>query len=1093
MTAERYRLLVEQAPDAILLTDQAGRFVEVNSAACAMLGYSRDELLLLRVPDIVADTDRAEAALQYQSMTPQQGFRAERRLLRKDGTILWADVRAWMTPDGCRQAILRDISERVRAAEQLRTSEQLLTAIISKAPIVLGALNRDGIYTLSLGKSLEALGVPPGALVGQSVWERHGNRPEIREGARRALGGTPSIVNVLLRDSIFETHYEPIFDDHGEVDGAIAVGVDITARVRAEESLRTSREHLLTVVSNVPVVLAAVDRDGVFTLSEGKGLEALGLKSGEVVGVPIWDLYRDNEENLEAARRVLAGESFVTTIRVGDIVFESHYAPIIGSDGEVEGAIAVGIDITARERAIQAQQEADKYLRTVVANLPVVLGVIDRHGVVTLSEGAGLAQLGLQPGEAVGLPISEVNGVEPDLLESARRALAGESFVTTNTIGETIFESHFAPIIGSNGEVDGAIVVSIDITARERAIQAQQAADRYLNTILNAGPAIFVVIDRDGTIKLSEGPLLSRIGGDPGGAVGVSVWERFADNHEQLAAIRRALSGERTSAELNIAGVDLENHFAPTFAANGDITGVVGIGIDVTERNRALQTQKETARNLRAFLNGWPGTFGLIDRDGTYLLSEGRLLSRLGRRPGQSVGSTIWKTYAENPAVVDTVRRSLEGEEGMVEFAVSDIDFEMHFAPTFDDGGEITGAVGIGIDVTERKRAEERFLQAQKMDAIGQLAGGVAHDVNNLMTAIIFNMDLALQEVGTEHAVSADLQDARDIARRAGAMAHQLLAFSRQEIVHPRKLEMNGLVDGVAGMLRRLIGADIELVVRLSLNAGLVRIDATQFEQLLLNLAVNARDAMPGGGILTIATAPSSAGQDGPRLAGLGAGEYACLSVTDTGEGMSEDVREHIFEPFFTTKGPGSGTGLGLAACYGIVKQAGGAIMVESAPGRGSTFSVYLPHVEADSGATVLDVEPALTSLPRGTETILLVEDDASVRRGVARILSALGYAVFEAAHAEEALRVSAQHAGDIALLLTDVVMPGMGGEQLAALLSSERPGLKVLLTSGYAADSPGGGGADARDTKRGRAFLRKPFEPASLAHAVRAALDAPP
>jgi PAS domain S-box-containing protein len=864
VTAERYRLLVEQAPDAILLTDQAGRFVEVNSAACAMLGYSRDELLLLRIPDVIAPEDRAQAALQYQSLTPRQGFRAERRMLRKDGTILWTEVRVWMTQGGCPQAIVRDISERVRAAEQLRKSDQLLKA---------------------------------------------------------------------------------------------------------------SREQLRTVVSNIPVVLAAVDRDGVFTLSEGKGLEALGLKSGEVVGVPIWDLYRDNEENLEAARRVLAGESFVTTIRVGDIVFESHYAPIIGSDGEVEGAIAVGIDITARERAIQAQQEADKYLRTVVANLPVVLGVIDRHGVVTLSEGAGLAQLGLQPGEAVGLPISEVNGVEPDLLESARGALAGETFVTTNTIGETIFESHFAPIIGSNGEVDGAIVVSIDITARERAIQAQQAADRYLHTILNAGPAIFVVIDRDGTIKLSEGPLLSRIGGDPGGAVGVSVWERFADNHEQLAAIRRALSGERTSAELNIAGVDLENHFAPTFAANGDITGVVGIG----------------------------------------------------------------------------------------------------------------------IDVTERKRAEERFLQAQKMDAIGQLAGGVAHDVNNLMTAIIFNMDLALQEVGTEHAVSADLQDARDIARRAGAMAHQLLAFSRQEIVHPRKLEMNGLVDGVAGMLRRLIGADIELVVRLSLNAGLVRIDATQFEQLLLNLAVNARDAMPGGGMLTIATAPSSAEQDGPRLAGLGAGEYACLSVTDTGEGMSEDVREHIFEPFFTTKGPGSGTGLGLAACYGIVKQAGGAIMVESAPGRGSTFSVYLPHVEADSGATVLDAEPVLTSLPRGTETILLVEDDASVRRGVARILSALGYAVFEAAHAEEALRVSAQHAGDIALLLTDVVMPGMGGEQLAAVLSSERPGLKVLLTSGYAADSPGGGGADARDTKRGRAFLRKPFEPASLAHAVRAALDAPP
>jgi len=732
---DRYRMLVEQSSDGIFLADAGGNYLEANPAGCAMLGYDLAELLRMSFRDVLVRDELATAEAEMARLATGAPVRTTHRYRRKDGTVIDAEVTAWPTPDGFLHAIIRDITQ------------------------------------------------------------------------QRA----------------------------------------------AEEALRVNEERLRTVISNLPVVLAAVDRDGIFTLSEGKGLASVGMEPGQAVGMSIFDLYAGDSDNVEAAHRVLRGESFVTQIKVGDGVFESHYAPIRNSDGEITGAIAVGIDITDRAAALEELRRYHQYMQSVIASAPLVIGVIGLDGIFTLSDGAALANLGVKPGDAVG----------------------------------------------------------------------------------------------------------------------TSVWERYRELPDLLDAVRTALGGA-------------SSRFA-----------------------------------------------------------------------------------------------SLNGER----------QFDTYISPLRGDDGAVTGAVVVGVDITESKRLEAQFLQAQKMDTIGRLAGGVAHDVNNLMTVVIGTTELVLDTLGRDHPAVDDVREIREVAERAGTLAHQLLAFSRRQMIQPGVVNLNDLVANTQRMLARLIGEDIELQTLLAPDLGQVNVDASQFQQLLVNLAVNARDAMPGGGRLTIETGNVVLGaKDVAPYGDVEPGPYVLLTISDTGTGISDDVRAHVFEPFFTTKEVGHGTGLGLAAAYGIVKQAGGDISVQSSEGHGAMFKILLPRVDDTASEATGPGTGTPDSLPRGTETVLLVEDEEDVRSVTARMLARLGYSVIEAANGAEALRVAATTPRRIHLLLTDVVMPEIGGRELGVRLVAQRPSVRVLLTSGYADDTMLRLGANAGDI----AFLRKPFSSRILAEKVREVLDAP-
>ena len=414
-----------------------------------------------------------------------------------------------------------------------------------------------------------------------------------------------------------------------------------------------------------------------------------------------------------------------------------------------------------------------------------------------------------------------------------------------------------------------------------------------------------------------------------------------------------------------------------------------------------------------------------------------------------------------------------------------------------NEAGQPTSWQGVMTDITEQKRAEDalrqseaRLLHAQKMEAVGQLAGGVAHDFNNLLTVISCHAQFLGDAIDPAEPERVDVDEIQKAAGRAAALTRQLLAFSRKQLLQPRVLDLNHVVANLEPMLRRLIGEDIHVTVIRAPSSCEVVADPGQLEQVLVNLAVNGRDAMPGGGTLTVEVArvevgPDDAGAGRERWQTVPPGSYVMLAVSDTGCGMDEDVQAHLFEPFFTTKPPGLGTGLGLPTVYGIVKQSGGHVWVSSAPGCGSTFRVYLPCAVAD--AVDAEAAPADAAPPaHGTETILLVEDEDGVRTLARRILEAHGYTVLEARHGTDALQRAAESDDHIHLVATDVVMPEIGGRELAETLAASRPDMRVLFVSGYTDDDIIRRGLLAP----GMAFLQKPFTAEGLVRAVREALD---
>jgi PAS domain S-box-containing protein len=390
-------------------------------------------------------------------------------------------------------------------------------------------------------------------------------------------------------------------------------------------------------------------------------------------------------------------------------------------------------------------------------------------------------------------------------------------------------------------------------------------------------------------------------------------------------------------------------------------------------------------------------------------------------------------------------------------------------------------------DVTALRDSELRLRQSQKMEAIGQLAGGIAHDFNNLLTGILGYGELVLEQLGKDHPVSADVIEMNRAGDSAAALTRQLLTFSRRQVVQREVLDINAVLSNVHKILQRLIGDSIELVLELGPDLRGIEADASQLEQVVINLAVNARDAMERGGRLILETAHVDvpAGSDVRRNA-LAPGSYVMLRVTDTGCGMTADVQAHLFEPFFTTKQPGKGTGLGLSTVYGIVKQSGGTILVDSAPGSGTTFRIFLPVVERRAPrAPHIDLHDQQS---RPTETILLVEDETVVRDLSRRTLQAAGYIVLDAASPREALRIAEQHQDVIHLIVTDVVMPELSGPALVHRLTARHTEAKILFMSGYTADVL----APHHFTDRNVAFLSKPFTPAILVKKVRDVLDAP-
>ncbi|HXT19474.1 MAG TPA: ATP-binding protein [Thermoanaerobaculia bacterium] len=503
----------------------------------------------------------------------------------------------------------------------------------------------------------------------------------------------------------------------------------------------------------------------------------------------------------------------------------------------------------------------------------------------------------------------------------------------------------------------------------------------------------------------------------------------------------------------------------------------------------AIRQRQETAEALvRSSVDGIVS----IDRTGRVQVWNPAMEQLTGFAAARCVGSPVEKVLDELGAAdqLPYFRRALGGERmaaprrRLARADGGEATLEGHYAPVVDAAGTIGGALCVMRDVSAQQHLEEQLLQAQKIEAVGQLAGGVAHDFNNLLTVILGYCELAELRVEESAGVRGDLGEIRRAAARAASLTRQLLAFSRKQVLQPEVVFPNDEVRELEPMLRRLIGENVELSTALAPNAGRVLVDRNQLHQVLVNLLVNARDAMPNGGKLLVETKNRELDDEYARVhPGARPGSYVMIAVSDTGTGMDESVKSRIFEPFFTTKERGKGTGLGLSMVYGLVKQSGGYIWVYSEPGHGTTFKLFLPRVDSTAEARH-GTEPVHEELT-GTESVLVAEDEEVVRGLVVRLLQLRGYHVLEADHGEAALD-AAEIAGDLHLLITDVVMPDMNGRDLADRLLRRRPGLKVLFISGYTDDSIVSHGV----LDPGVELLEKPFTAEVLARRVREILD---
>ena len=625
-----------------------------------------------------------------------------------------------------------------------------------------------------------------------------------------------------------------------------------------------------------------------------------------------------------------------------------------------------------------------------------------------------------------------------------------------------------------------------------------------LRTIVEGSPLGICTFDPDG-IVLSWNPAAERMFG----WTAAEVVGRFqptitaAESGEFEAHRKRLLAGQRVNAHpvtryrkdgtpisVSLSGAALHD-------SSGALVGLLSMLEDVTEAKRMQEQLASERKFLRQVIDINPNFVFAKDREGRFTLVNQAAADAYGTSTAALIGKSD-ADFNPNADEVEGYRLAdmdvLEtGVTTDVEERITDSSGKVRWLHTIKrpirgDDGRIEQLLGVAADITARKNLEEQLLQSQKMDAVGQLAGGVAHDFNNVLTAIKGFGELAMMQLEDGHPVRGDIVEICTAADRAAALTQQLLAFSRRQLLVPVLLSPNAVVGGISKLLERLIGAEVRCETRLSDDVGLVLADPGQLEQVLVNLAVNARDAMPNGGTLTIETADVLLDDEAATHLSLveviKPGRYAMLSVGDTGTGMSRATLSSIFEPFFTTKEPGKGTGLGLSTVHGIVHQSGGYIHVYSELGHGTTFKLFLPCAEGELAECPV---PLQTQGERDVvETVLVVDDDDGVRVAMSRILARAGYQVISASSPAEAEMASANHRGPIHLLLTDVMMPAMNGGELSRRLLASRPEARVLFTSGYTNESVVGRGLITTDT----AFLAKPFTVEALVRKAREALS---
>jgi len=1131
----RFRVFVDHATDAFFLHDATGVILDVNRQACASLGYTREELIGQTPSVFDTGLDRMDLERVAARRNSGEVFMFDTRHRRKDGTVFPVEVRIrpfWEGGKPYGVSLARDMTDRKRAESALAAREAELRNLAESSPGLMGTF-----YIRPDGTACVPYASP-------RIWDLFALRPEeVRDSAEALLARTHPDDDTRVRESIAESgrtmapwwlEYRVVHPARGELwlesnlspephpeGGIIWYGFihDVTDRKRAEEALRQTERQLRTLIESYPDFIARFDAGGrhlyaspMVTRSFGVPLDRLlgrTLSEIGIVGPP-----GQNAALTDAIRRAFE-QGLPNTLEAawptpqGERVFEARHVPERDASGRVVSVLGITRDVTDRTRAVEALRESEHRLEA--AQRMAHVAWWERNfetGRATRSR-ESYRIFGLPPEEWDDLPTWDRRWracLHPDDRERAtaalRRALEGgprydlEYRVVWPTGAVRVVHSQGDVTFGADGRplrMFGTMQDVTELRHAERELRASEA--RFRTFVDHAADAFFLMDDRAVVLDVNRQAceslgcareeLIGKRPLDFDPAVGPAALDQLLarlDAGEVLAfdTQHRRKDGTVFPVEIRIR---------PFW--EGDKRYAVALVRDVTDRKRAERALAESHGLLNAVVEGTPDAVFVKDLSGRYLLINSAGARFLGRTAAAVIGKGDRELFT-----ADTAEQVLEGdrtvlasgqthtfEETLTAAGVTRT-YQTSKGVFRDPHGHVVGLVGISRDVTELKRLEEQFRQAQKMEAVGRLAGGVAHDFNNLLTVISGFTELLLSGVPAADPRWGAIKAIQEAGERATALTRQLLAFSRQTVLQLKVVGLNDVVRETETLLRRLIGEDILLTTVLDPRAARVRVDPGQFGQVLMNLAVNARDAMPTGGQLTIETRNADLGGPAAGPPDARPGRYVALAVSDTGSGMTPEVKARIFEPFFTTKGPSKGTGLGLATVYGIIKQSGGYVEVYSEVGYGTTFKLYFPVADEPVPAPGRSGPPA--QVRPGSETVLLVEDEDAVRGLALLVLQTYGYKVLAAADGPDALRVLERHAGPIDLLVTDVVMPGMSGRELADALRARRPEQKVLFVSGYTDDAVVRHGLLQAEVS----FLQKPYTPLTLAKKIRDVLD---
>lgn len=929
----------------------------------------------------------------------------------------------------------------------------------------------------------------------------------------------------------------PVFNESGEVVAISRITRDISELKTLEKSLKESNaQYRALFESSREAIYVSTPRGDLIEMNPF-GLELFGYPLEELRRVGITALYADPRER-EKFVAALLEKGFVKDFAVdfrkksGDRVRAMISASLFNDNqgrtyfqGIIKDQTAI-LNLEDELRELLKEKELllreirknEQWLATTIASIGDALIATDRAGRVVFMNPVAELLTGWAAAEAVGMDLGDVfrivnettrNPVENPAARAIEQGvivgLANHTILIKRGGGDIPIDDSAAPIFDEQGGILGAVLVFRDVSSRRKAEGNLKRLEKKYRDLFNEAPVMYVLTrDEEGIPYVADcsESFLKSLKYSRDEVFKAPLTDLYTPESREKSlggGYRRAQNGvvvgERGFVAKDGRVIHTQLNASPELDGEGKTVGVRAIYTDITARKEAEERLEESEGELRGLFGALDDRIMLVDRSGRYLKIAPTARLSYSRPPEEMLGKTYRDIFPREKAdfFFSKLTEAFEtGQKVECEYQLPNLKGEERWF-----NGRITPldgekALWVARDITELKEAElhktsleGQIQQLAKLEAIGRLAGGVAHDFNNILQAISGYVELIGLKLTSESPLREEVEEIGKAASRAATLTRQLLAFSRKSIMKMEAVNLDSLVGDIEKMLRRLIGEDIDLEIVPSRGLPLVEVDVNQFEQVIINLSVNARDAMPEGGKLTIETASVHLDESyAKEHSGVVPGDYVMLSVSDTGVGMTQEIRAKLFEPFFTTKEKGRGTGLGLASIYGIVKQSGGNIWVYSEAGRGTTFKIYLPALggEAELSRRV-DFSPEPL---QGEETVLVVEDEENVRRLASLFLNQLGYTVLEAADPKEALKIARDWPGRLDLVLTDVIMPGMNGRELELKLRRIREDFRVLYMSGYTENTIVHHGVLGSEVR----FIQKPFNLNELSLKVRETLD---